>query len=165
MDKTQINQTINIFKLAAPKGNKFWQMADPEKLGRPIKFESPEDLWEKACEYFEWCDNNPFKEEKIFQYQGIITKGEINKMRAYTLRELCLFLGVNETYFNQFNKDDNEEFSKIITRIRDVIFTQKFTGAAADLLNSNIIARELGLIDKSQVRVEKEQPLFGDDVE
>ena len=32
----------------------------------------------------------------------------------------------------------------------EIIYNQKFTGAAADLLNPNIIARELGLADKQQ---------------
>jgi hypothetical protein len=38
----------------------------------------------------------------------------------------------------------------ITLEIEKVIYNQKFTGAAADLLNSNIIARELGLSDKVQ---------------
>ncbi len=135
--------------MAAPKGNQFWRLG--EQKGRPLAFDSPEDLWEKACEYFEWCEANPLKEEKLFHHQGVITKGTTNKLRAFTLKELCLFLGVNEVYFNQFNEEDNEDFSKIITRIRDVIYTQKFTGAAADLLNPNIIARQLGIKEQSDI--------------
>ncbi|WGM06649.1 terminase small subunit [Arsenophonus nasoniae] len=33
----------------------------------------------------------------------------------------------------------------------EVIYDQKFSGAAADLLNANIIARDLGLKEQSQV--------------
>ena len=33
----------------------------------------------------------------------------------------------------------------------EIIRTQKFAGAAADLLNANIIARDLGLADKNEV--------------
>ena len=43
------------------------------------------------------------------------------------------------------------EYFGITTRIRDIIYDQKFTGAAAGLLESNIIARELGLVDKKDV--------------
>ena len=52
---------------------------------------------------------------------------------------------------------------EVITRIRETAYNQKFTGAAADLLNANIIARDLGLSDKKEMNVNAEQPLFGDD--
>lgn len=42
-------------------------------------------------------------------------------------------------------------FGEITARIDDVIRSQKFAGAAADLLNANIIARDLGLADKSEL--------------
>jgi hypothetical protein len=40
-----------------------------------------------------------------------------------------------------------------------VILDQKFTGAAADLLNPNIIARDLGLTDKKEVSGDLLNPL------
>ena len=44
----------------------------------------------------------------------------------------------------------NKDFIGITTQIKKVIYSQKFEGAAADMLNANIIARELGLSDKVQ---------------
>ena len=44
--------------------------------------------------------------------------------------------------------DDHEiakEFLTVISRIEQIIYTQKFTGAAAGLLQANIISMELGL--------------------
>ena len=137
-------------------------MADPDKIGRPLQFKTPNELWEKACEYFQWCDDNPYYELKVFNNKGDVVEANVPKMRAYTIKELCIFLGVNEDYLYQFNEENNQEFSSIITCIRDVIYTQKFTGAAADLLNPNIIARQLGLSDKQDVNVKTETPLFGD---
>ncbi len=134
-----------------PENNQFWK--NVKNPGRPIEFKTPEILWKKACDYFQWCDENPLKEEKLFHYQGKISRDSVSKMRAYTLVELCLFLGVNEAYFRQFDTENNKEFSTIITHIRNTIYTQKFTGAAADLLNPNIIARDLGLIDKKFIDV------------
>ena len=135
--------------MAAPKNNQFWK--NVKNPGAPIKFKTPDILWKKVSEYFQWCDDNPLKEEKLFHYQGAITRTTVDKMRAYTLKELCLFLGVGEAYFKQFNIEEHKEFSSIITRIRDTIYTQKFTGAAADLLNPNIIARDLGLRDSTDI--------------
>jgi hypothetical protein len=42
------------------------------------------------------------------------------------------------------------------------MFAQKFEGAAVGAFNSNIIARDLGLIDRTELKVTEEQPLFGD---
>lgn len=155
--------------MAAPKGNQFWKLA--KNIGAPKAFKSPEELWEKATEYFQWCDDNPLYEIKAFNGKDDIKTVSLPKMRAYTLKHLCLFLGVNEVYFNQFNEEKNQEYSKIITRIRDIIYTQKFQGAAADLLNPNIIARELGLAEKNdnknehtgEIKIIREVVKNGDD--
>ena len=41
----------------------------------------------------------------------------------------------------------------IITRIREAIYQQKFEGASVGAFNANIIARDLGLADKQDVKV------------
>ena len=76
----------------------------------------------------------------------------IPKMRPYTLRGLCLYLDVNRVYLNKFESERAREgtatakdFCNIITRIRDVIYNQKFCGAAAGLFDPKIIALDLGL--------------------
>ncbi len=139
--------------MAAPKNNQFWKQR--AKHGRDKIFKTPNALWEAACEYFEWCDKNPLIE--IDFKGGKAKKVEYPKMRAYTIRDMCRFLGVNEQYINEFeeglkDKKDkkSKDFSQIVTCIRDVIYTQKFQGAAAGFLNPNIIARELGLADKKE---------------
>lgn len=130
-------------------GNQFWKLRS--KHGRDKLFKTPDLLWEAACEYFQWCDENPLKEEKLFSYQGIITSGDADKMRAYTMSGLCLYLDCSESYFRSFKSTATEkekDFLTVISKIERTIYTQKFTGAAADLLNANIIARDLGLTDK-----------------
>ncbi|WGM06648.1 terminase small subunit [Arsenophonus nasoniae] len=69
--------------MAAPKGNRFWEARSSH--GRKPVFENPEQLWQACCEYFEWIENNPLKEEKVFSYQGEITHTNISKMRAMTI--------------------------------------------------------------------------------
>lgn len=136
--------------MGAPKGNQFWKLRS--KHGRDKLFETPELLLEACCEYFEWCDQNPLKEEKAFSYQGVINTTKVNKMRAYTLTGLCLYLDCSTEYFRKFeeNNKDSKDFIPVITRVKEIIYTQKFTGASADLLNANIIARDLGLVDKKE---------------
>ena len=115
-------------------------------------FASPNLLWKAACNYFQWCQDNPLYETKAFAYQGEITTEELPKMRAMTLSGLCFYLNCNEAYFRNFKQTlppDEKDFNSVIEDIEKIIYNQKFAGAAADLLNANIIARELGLADKS----------------
>ncbi len=133
--------------MAAPKGNRFWEARSSH--GRNPKFESPEALWSACCEYFAWVEDNPLWEMKAFAYQGDVTQEPIAKMRAMTIVGLCIFLDIARSTWHTFKV--MEGFSDITTRAEEIIYDQKFSGAAADLLNANIIARDLGLKEQSQV--------------
>ena len=128
------------------KGNKFWLARSSH--GRNPIFSNPEQLRNACYEYFEWVENNPLYEEKIFHSQGMITKDTITKMRAMTIRAMCFFIGLSRQGWQEYS--EKPDFSDTVKEIEDVIYSQKFEGAAADMLNSNIIARELGLADKQQ---------------
>lgn len=137
--------------MAAPKGNEFWKLRT--KHGRDKLFSTPELLWEEATKYFEWCVNNPLQEEKVFHYQGSIVKTNVNKMRAFTLSGLATYLDCSEEYLRNFeqNNKDAKDFMSVITRIKETIWNQKFSGAASELLNPSIIAMELGLKSKQEI--------------
>ncbi|HRH92896.1 MAG TPA: DNA-packaging protein [Agitococcus sp.] len=133
--------------MAAPLGNKFWLARSSH--GRNPIFKNPDDLWTAACEYFEWVQANPLYEDKVNFHQGQAVHEAIPKMRAMTIQALTFFLDISdETWANYCS---NKDFIGITTQIKKVIYSQKFEGAAADLLNSNIIARELGLSEKQQL--------------
>ena len=71
-------------------------------------------------------------------------------MRAMTIQGLCLYLGIGvQTWRDYKNREGYEGYSAVIEKIEGVMYSQKFSGAAADLLNANIIARDLGLKDSS----------------
>jgi hypothetical protein len=139
--------------MAAPKGNRFWELRS--KHGRDKLFATPELLWEAACEYFDWMEINPLYESKAFAFQGEVTMATLPKMRAMTLSGLCFYLHCDEAYFRNFkiqDRENKEDFITVIKEIEKVVYNQKFQGAAADLLNANIIARDLGLTDKQEVK-------------
>ena len=133
--------------MAAPKGNKFWEMRSTH--GRNPIFKSPDDLWDACCQYFEYVHENPLMEDKAFAFQGVVTHEPVAKMKAMTMNGLYLFLDIDRATWAEYR--GKEGFSTVTTRAEDAIYEQKFTGAAADLLNPNIIARDLGLQDKQQV--------------
>ena len=127
-------------------GNRFWEVRSSH--GAKPKFANPDDLWAACSEYFEWNVSNPLYEAKAFAFQGVVTVENMPKMRAMTVGALCLFLDVTRTTWDEW-KSSRPDLSNIITRAEAIIFAQKFEGASADLLNANIIARELGLAEKS----------------
>jgi hypothetical protein len=133
-------------------GNKFWQIRS--KHGRDKLFKTPELLWDAACEYFEWCDNNPLTEDKGFAFQGVVTHESFAKLRPYTLEGLCRYCDCNTAYFRTFKSqmnENNKDFNTVIQDIEDVIHNQQYSGAATELLNPNIVARKLGIKDSQEI--------------
>ena len=140
--------------MGAPKGNQFWKLR--AKHGRDKLFATPELLWSAACEYFEWCEANPLLEQVIQKVRVSrdaeeIRKETLDKLRPFTMQGLCIYLNCNVTYFWDFKKTCSKDFSEIVTRIEEVVFNQKFVGAASGFFNANIIARDLGLVDKREI--------------
>ncbi len=133
--------------MAAPEGNRFWMARSSH--GRAPKFASAEILWDVCVEYFEWVEANPLWEDNLVSYQGATKHEPTAKMRAMTIAGLCIFLDIDQTTWGEYRS--REGFSSVTSRVDDIIRTQKFQGAAADLLNPSIIARDLGLTDKSEV--------------
>lgn len=129
--------------MAAPKGNNFWEARSTH--GRKPIFERPEFLWVAACEYFHWAANNPLVEEKVSHFQGKQVTMKVDKMRAMTIKGLCIFLDISYTGWLEYGK--REKYVETVARIVDIIYDQKFSGAAAGMLNPVIIARDLGLKD------------------
>jgi hypothetical protein len=131
--------------LAAPIGNRFWEARG--RHGRLPSFASPEQLWETATDYFAWCEENPLYEDKLVTFQGDAKHEPCAKMRAMTENGFCIFAGCSLSTWHLYCL--KEDFSEVAGTIKQIIRDQKFSGAAADLLNANIIARDLGLADRT----------------
>ena len=98
--------------MAAPKGNKFWMLRS--KHGRDKLFATPELLWEAACEYFQWCDENPWTTRKAIQKTVPVRVGRGKNVkteeqhhtqqeaspttRPYSLMGMCVYLGASTNW-------------------------------------------------------------------
>lgn len=133
--------------MAAPKNNQFWKLRS--KHGRDKIFATPELMLEAANEYFEHQSQQSWEKTDFKGKENEMVK--IPTSSPFTLTGLCIFLGVNTKYFTEFEENCTKDFSEVITHIREVIYTQKFEGAAVGAYNSNIIARDLGLSDKREL--------------
>jgi len=128
-------------------GNKFWERRSTH--GRNPIFKKPEHLLNAACEYFDWCHENPLIEMKAFASGGDVVQEPIPKMRPFTIGGLCIFLDIGTSTWSDYKAKD--DFSAVTRQIDEIIRDQKFTGAASGFFNANIIARDLGLKDASEV--------------
>lgn len=142
-------------------GNRFWALRSGN--GAKLKFDTPEELWAAAVEYFEWVDANPLYEAKAFSYEGKVTVQALPKMRAMSSGGLCLFLDVSHETWRGWrtpgHKLHRPDLAEVIAKVEAVIWTQKFEGGAAELLNPNLVARDLGLADKKQLGNDPDNPL------
>lgn len=139
--------------MSAPKGNRFWEARSSNKGAAPL-YENSEDLRSACIEYFEWVEDNPLQAAEKVTFKGRGDTFPVDKMRAMTVVGLCNFIGIARSTWYHWKGDTGngrEDVSDIITWAEDIIFQQKFEGAAADMLNPNIIARELGLADKKEM--------------
>lgn len=131
----------------------------------PALFENPEATLEAICDYFRWCDAEQHQSEQIELYRGEFKRGKINHMRAYTKQGCCAFIGVSARTWDKWLEggietgpdgstrsiakiDIIEKVQSILEWATSVMYEQKFTGAAAGLLNASVIIRELKLSDK-----------------
>lgn len=122
-------------------GNKVWRLR--KQHGRKLIFETPEDLQEACFQYFDWVDDNPLWEMKVF---GSGLKAKLPHPRAMTIDGLCVFLGVARMTWDNYR--DRDAFKEVCDLAESIMKDQKFAGAAAGLFNAAIIARDLGLSEK-----------------
>ena len=139
------------------KNNQFWRMRS--KHGANAIFNSPDKLYEACVEYFEYCEENPLIEEKVGFSQGGVQRADTKKVRAMTSSALSIFLGITHKTLIEWKKT-RDDLKPIIDWAESVIWNQKFSAAAAGLLNANIISRELGLADKQEVAVNAPQMII-----
>lgn len=149
--------------MSAPKGNKYWEFRG--KHGRDFRY-TPELLWVEAVKYFEWISQNVWnKKEAIKSGELAGTLVDIPTSTPMSIESFCLFADIDrQTFLNyESNKEPYLDFFEVTTRIRGIIESNQFEGATVGAYNPNIIARKLGLADKTETTIKQEQPLFGDE--
>lgn len=140
--------------MAATKGNKWWMLR--AKHGRDKLFATPDLLWQAAMEYFEATDARKWVKKDWVGKDAMEVDRETET--PYTLSGLWLYIGCSKAYWGNFKKPliekDTEEskgFLEVITRIENIIYTQKVEGASVGAFNANIVSMELGLKQQTEV--------------
>ncbi len=146
--------------MAAAKGNNYWEFRN--KHGRDFSY-TPDLLWAEAEKYFEWVSDRVWNKKEAIK-SGDMAGQTMNVPTStpMSVGGFCLYADIDKTTFLNYesNKEPYKDFFHVTTHIRNVIESQQFEGATVGAYNPNIIARTLGLADKSEVRTFVEQPLF-----
>jgi hypothetical protein len=129
-------------------GNELWRLRRPDVGFPPRKFETGEELVESIIEYFEWANDNPIEKDNVGWYEGVATHETTYCIRALTIAGCCAFLGVDKQCWSEW-KRERDDLKPALVWAEGIMYEQKFSGAAAGVLNANIIARDLGLAEKT----------------
>lgn len=136
-------------------------------MGRYKLIDSPETMWKLFQDYKEWVENNP-----------ILTEDFVGKDADRVLRQKnrCLTMEGFEDFVAEIDgmpmdlgdyfantKDAYSNFSTICSRIKRNIRRDQIEGGMAGIYNPSITQRLNGLVDKSESKIQVEQPLFGDE--
>lgn len=142
----------------------FWREGNPvirrimrkHKGKTPDLLKHPEALVNGCMNYFNWVDNNQWREQVVDFYRGVHYKTSQTKVRAYTIEGLCAFVGVSLDRWRKALADEatDEDTRAVMDWATNVVYEQTFTGAAAGLLKDSVIMRKLGLAEKSEAKVD-----------
>lgn len=130
------------------KGNQWARLKASPNIGTAKNYSNPQDLFDAACDYFRWCDENPIIDTVIGGKDARLV--EVPKRRVYNLQGLAIHVGVySKKLFDDYPLIP--EFADVMKFIFDTIYSNKFEGAAAGMFHAGLITRDLGLVDKKEV--------------
>jgi len=138
--------------MAAPKGNKYWQFAT--NIGRPKIFETPEELWNKAIEYFEWANANPWYKNEAVKAGDHFGENVLSPIeRPLSYEGFCLFADIDTDTFDNYcsNKGTYKEYFGVALKIKRMIDTQQFEGGMVGAFNPQVTMRKLGMKERSDI--------------
>lgn len=124
----------------------------PVIFGRPLKY-TPDEIEEKFVEYVQWCKDNPFTigHEKVTKSK----RGEErsfdteHRPRNISVEGFLNYIGASTRWWTELNGSKNADFSRVKARIREICRDYQLSMAYAGIYKENIVARVLGLADKS----------------
>lgn len=133
--------------------------------GQPKKVPDPATLWQWFNEYMLTVDMNPIMKKQVVK-GGVLagTVFDVPTPRPYTWEGFEAWLIHKDIWGGLKHYQANtgggyNAYRPVIRAIGNVIFSHNFDGAAADIMNPNIIARQLGLVERKEIAQPKIAPI------
>jgi len=132
---------------------------DKKGVGQPKKIPNSETLYEWFEGYKHWSSENPVTKMDFKGKDADEVTYEIDRPLSWMNFKVWLYknhsVGFSTVEDYKANKDDvYAEYSEIIRVIDAEIFGQQYDGAASGVYQQNIVARRLGLVEKSENKTE-----------
>lgn len=169
--------------MGAHKGNQNWKLRI--KHGTEKKY-TPEELAKGIQDYFTWAENTPIIKLIWLNSRHGAEEVEEKHRRPFTLQALCTHLEIVVNTFKNYEKMKGElekspealikpwskefkdkmevanDYLTICTQARQIMYSQKYEGAAVGTFKESLIAADLGIKKKVENTIVTEQPLFPD---
>lgn len=134
-------------------------------MGKPKYIETPEKMWEYFQEYKINTKNNPIRVNDF--RGGVPMEVFLEKERPLTLEGFemyCFENGIISDLSHYFCNLGNRysDYVAVCSRIRKAIREDQITGGMAGIYNPSITQRLNNLVERTEVKEVKEQPLFPD---
>lgn len=120
---------------------------------RNITSNTPNELWENAVRYFQWCDDNPIKNKvTILAGKEAGNKVSTEKLRPYTIKALCIHCNIDEDYIKDIRatKKTDSEYYIVVSKILYIIYTQNLENAMVENFNPGFTAKVLNMEKEEQ---------------
>ena len=109
---------------------------------------TPEELWELACDYFRWCNENPIQTKRTLQTgKEAGKKMEIEHPRPFSIKALCLHCGIFEDYLQDCRamEDKSNMYYIVASKILYLIYVQNTEYAMVDVYNPMFTQKMLNM--------------------
>lgn len=129
-------------------------------------FKDPDHFYELFLEYVQYNETDTLTKRDVVRSgdrAGQLLSIQINQPLTWAGFETYLQLKGVLMFTKDYRANKNnkyDEYADIISACEAQMYHSKYGGAATNLLNANIISRDLGLIDKVEQSITVEQPLF-----
>lgn len=136
--------------MPAPKGNKYWEFRN--KHGANHRY-TPEGLWKEAVDYFEWMQTQVWNKKDPIKSGDLAGELiDIPTHKPMSIKSFCIFADIDDNTFARYEKGEGyQDFWEVTKKIKAIIESQMFEGAVVGAFNPNIIARTLGLTEKTDI--------------
>jgi len=114
---------------------------------RNVVSNSPEQLWDNAVSYFQWCDDNPIR-SKVTLTSGKEAGKVVMKQqtRPYSIKALCLHCNLLEEYLRDIrNSRSGDDYYVVVSKILYIVYTQNLENAMVDNFNPIFTAKVLNM--------------------
>lgn len=125
-----------------------WQLVN-SFVGREIS-DSPEGLWERACAYFMWCDENPIVwKTTVMSGNKAGNKVENESPHPYSIQELCVFCSITPEYLQSVRrtKDQGSAYYMVVSKMLSIVYVQNYNYGITGVFNSIFTAKVLSMSD------------------